>query len=1099
MAINKNFVVKNGIEVNTNLIVADTDSNKVGIGTTVPEYTLHVFQGTGIGATTINVTGVGTFLEELNVGLAGTTLTAISNVNAGIAGSVGVGTDAPGYLLEVHSPVTTGQTALYVRGDMVVTGDINIDDISIGDLNVSGISTFVGNILIGTGATVGFGSTAYFKDHAKAIFGDGEDLKVYHDGSNSYISDTGTGGLIVGSNSLTIKNAALNETQAVFTENGSVELYHDNGKRFNTNAIGVEVSGTLQSTGITTLASSGGITTTGGDLYVGGDLFINEDIVLDTNLEILGIATVGSIHVTGISTFDGELRGPNLTNSVVVGTGLSVRGSATGVAVTLAGAGGITTTGGDLYVGGDLFINEDIILDTNLTILGIATIGSLNLSSTSGINTIDSTVQSTSKDTGSLVLQGGLGVEKQLYVGAGASVGAGLTVAGNLLPEADGTRDLGASGKEWKDLYIDGTANIDSLSADTAAIGDLTDNRVVIAGSSGELEDSADLTFDGTTLAVNAVFDSNDATQSSSSTTGAAQFAGGVGVAKNLYVGGGQVTTGIHTITDLRVGTQLAGQSLVGITTILDEDNMASNSAAALATQQSIKAYVDAQVTASDLDFQGDSGGAQSVDLDSQTFTIAGTTNEIETSSSGQTLTVGLPNDVTIGNDLTVTNNVSIASSVFHTGDLNSSFGFPANDTFTVYTDGSERVRIDSAGRMGLGISPSDFGTDRTSLEIHSASATVTHLSLTNSTTGSNGASNGFNIIQNGNNALLYLRESGFISFSTNNAEAARITSSGSVGINTTPGTLLELQGTSSKEADVTFNREPAQGTNDGVIGQLLFENHTDSVAQISVKRESAADDAYIQFATQTTGGSFAERLRITSDGKVRVPDNGKFTAGAGDDLQIYHDGSNSYIKDAGTGILILDASQVQIKNAGSTENCAKFLNDGAVELYYDNSLRLETTTDGADFSGTGGIKLPVGTTAQRNGSPVNGDIRYNTDLNSYEGYGNGAWGGLGGGTEIDTAVSSTSATNITTFAHASYRSASLRIQITQGSSYQVGKYLLIHDGTTVTVVEESAIATGDMLGSISGAISGSNVEVKVTMNSASSATVTTIIDKITV
>ena len=66
-------------------------------------------------------------------------------------------------------------------------------------------------------------------------------------GSNSYISDTGTGGLTVGSNSLTVKNAALNETQAVFTENGSVELYHDNSKRFETNAIGVEVSGTFES------------------------------------------------------------------------------------------------------------------------------------------------------------------------------------------------------------------------------------------------------------------------------------------------------------------------------------------------------------------------------------------------------------------------------------------------------------------------------------------------------------------------------------------------------------------------------------------------------------------------------------------------------------------------------------------------------------------------------------------------------------------------------------------------------------------------------------------------------------------------------------
>jgi hypothetical protein len=91
----------------------------------------------------------------------------------------------------------------------------------------------------------------------------------------------------------------------------------------------------------------------------------------------------------------------------------------------------------------------------------------------------------------------------------------------------------------------------------------------------------------------------------------------------------------------------------VSVTAILDEDDMSSDSATALATQQSIKAYVDTQITAEDLDFAGDSGTG-AVDLDSQTFTIAGTTNEIETSASGQTLTVGLPDDVTIAGDLTV-------------------------------------------------------------------------------------------------------------------------------------------------------------------------------------------------------------------------------------------------------------------------------------------------------------------------------------------------------------------------------------------------------------------------------------------------------------
>ena len=102
-------------------------------------------------------------------------------------------------------------------------------------------------------------------------------------------------------------------------------------------------------------------------------------------------------------------------------------------------------------------------------------------------------------------------------------------------------------------------------------------------------------------------------------------------------------------------------------------------------------------------------------------------------------------------------------------------------------------------------------------------------------------------------------------------SERLRVTSGGLIGINTIPGTLLELRGESSKEADVTFNRQPVQGTNDGVIGQLLFENNTDSVAQISVKRESAADDAYIQFATQATGGGMTEKLRIDSSGRVGI------------------------------------------------------------------------------------------------------------------------------------------------------------------------------------------------------------------------------------
>ena len=151
-------------------------------------------------------------------------------------------------------------------------------------------------------------------------------------------------------------------------------------------------------------------------------------------------------------------------------------------------------------------------------------------------------------------------------------------------------------------------------------------------------------------------------------------------------------------------------------------------------------------------------------------------------------------------------------------------------------------------------------------------------------------------------------------------------------------------------------------------------------------------------------------------------------------------------------------------------------------------------------LGGTSHVRIPVGTTGQRPGTAQVGDFRYNSTEDEFEGYSDGAWGAIGGGaSETDTSVSSTSATAVYTVAYASYRSASLILQITQGSAYQVGRYLVIHDGTTATIVEEAAIATGSMLGTFTADINGSNLRVLVNMGSSSSATVTVIPTPVTV
>ena len=160
-------------------------------------------------------------------------------------------------------------------------------------------------------------------------------------------------------------------------------------------------------------------------------------------------------------------------------------------------------------------------------------------------------------------------------------------------------------------------------------------------------------------------------------------------------------------------------------------------------------------------------------------------------------------------------------------------------------------------------------------------------------------------------------------------------------------------------------------------------------------------------------------------------------------------------------------------------------------DLYFTGELKQNSETFAAGVGiNSGGTSIGIGVTTL-NFIGIGNTFLYNAGTNTVD------ISISGGGAEETTSVSTTSATSVLSFAAASYRSASILAQITQGSAYQAGRYLLVHDGSTVTVVEESAIATGSLLGSFNGAINGSNVEFQVTMNSASSATVIVKADKI--
>ena len=113
MGVNKNFVVKNGLEVDSGLLLANSVTQKVGIGSTSPRAELDV-RG-GIAATDIQIAGISTVLGEFNIGPGGLTLTAIGG------SYIGIGSANPAYLVDIAG---AGSTALYVDGNAEVTGKV---------------------------------------------------------------------------------------------------------------------------------------------------------------------------------------------------------------------------------------------------------------------------------------------------------------------------------------------------------------------------------------------------------------------------------------------------------------------------------------------------------------------------------------------------------------------------------------------------------------------------------------------------------------------------------------------------------------------------------------------------------------------------------------------------------------------------------------------------------------------------------------------------------------------------------------------------------------------------------------------------------------
>jgi len=360
------------------------------------------------------------------------------------------------------------------------------------------------------------------------------------------------------------------------------------------------------------------------------------------------------------------------------------------------------TVSGDALIGDDLTLNSDAAIlgfgeNTDVTLThvhntGLLLNGAMQIQfsdSSQYINAPSATVLDVNA-TDEVELNATLvDVNANLDV-SGTSLLTGVTThGGNVVSDTDSTDDLGTTSVRWKDLFVDGITATDQITATgftgtldgilgsgTPAAATVTtiDASGVATATTFEpdgdtaVDDNAAigytaaegliLTGQGSTNDVTIKNDADAKVMGVLTGTTTAAFTGevtGTGFTGTLdgILGGG--TPAAATVTALEF-TSLSGTGSVAITDILDEDNMASNSATKLSTQQSIKAYIDSGTTAQDLDFQGDSGGVLSIDLDSEVLDIAGGTG-IDTVGSGNTLTASIDSTVaTLAGSQTLTN-----------------------------------------------------------------------------------------------------------------------------------------------------------------------------------------------------------------------------------------------------------------------------------------------------------------------------------------------------------------------------------------------------------------------------------------------------------
>ena len=691
--------------------------NNVGIGTTNPLQKLQVgvndnsFVVTSLGAVGINSTSPAadldvnghTELDTLNVsgistlsalGVAGLTTTntlkviGVSTFNDDISVSFGDTTSSIGIGTTAFTPID--DHIVDIRGNVNINGKLIVDGTDVGaeiaaigasftnldstNINVTGIATFnvdstvdIKNGIGITGGDVSIGSAGigFYYDDSAAKVGIGTTAPEYKLDVHGDVHVTGfttTRYLTVGTGNSEFTFPAHDgiANSILKTDgNGNVDWFTNSAIRQSNE----QTAGAGQ-TDFTVSYTAGLI-----DVFINGVKLASSDFVgtSGTNIVLNAAASAGdTFQVVSFSNDSVSSRsviqfweGDNLGNiyniNDNVGIGVSSPTQLLDVSGDVRIRGGLYDSQG---INGSSGSNQQVpVADGSggwqwsaAPITGVATaggnIGNVQFHNNAGLiaGSDDFVFNSTTQRVGigTTVPRGKLDVIGDIFVEG--NFGVGTTIPTSAVSGSN-TKVIHAGIVTANNFYGSG-ASLTSLDA-----SQLSSGIVPTARLSGTYNIDISGTIDGVgqSIGIDTITVNNTLTVGAGNTFLKSDFNG------NLEV------TGVTT-----TGTLHIGSNNVGITTILDEDNMASDSATALVTQQSIKKYVDDQITNEDLDIS-DGSVNSSVDLDSQSLTIQGTSNEVDVALSSQTYTVGLPNDVTVAGTLTVNTGIANTMSLSNT------------------------------------------------------------------------------------------------------------------------------------------------------------------------------------------------------------------------------------------------------------------------------------------------------------------------------------------------------------------------------------------------------------------------------------------------